>query len=221
MSVAWFKFLSAGATGPFSGYRWPAPSSRGAPGDWTTANGPLDPCRSGLHLCRGMDLPLWFNAELYEVEAEGPLLEYDDFVVTARARLRRRVPGWVQGTAQRFSDACAWEVRDSAVQQLRRDGHEPQAQEIASCATVEELVDATQKLCDQEADACPLVGYALDAASFAGQVRGDDWATATASTSFIAATAARAAAAPGQRGAATHLERTRQARWLLGELALG
>lgn len=219
--MAWFKFLSAGATGPFSGYRWPAPSSPGAPGDWTTANGPLDPCRRGLHLCRGRDLPLWFNTELYEVEAEGPLLEYDGFVVSARARLRRRVPGWVQGTAQRFSDACAWEVRDRAVQQLRGDGHEPQAQEIAACATVAELAGAAQRLSDQGPDASPLLGYALDAASFAGQVRGDGWATATASTAFIAATAARAAAAPAQRGAASHLERTRQARWLLEELALG
>lgn len=216
--MTWFKFLSSGATGPFSGYRWSAPSSPDVPGGWTTTSGPLDPCRVGLHMCRDEDLPLWFNTELYEVEAEGPLLEYDGFVVTARARLRRRVTGWGQSTAQRFSDACAWEVRDRAVEQLHRDGRARQAERLASCKTVAELAQATQQLCDSGLVGSPLVGYAFDAASFAGRVRGNGWAAATASTAFIAATAARVAAAPGQGTDAAKEERSRQARWLLQEL---
>ena len=216
--MTWFKFLAAGATGPFSGYAWPAPSFPDEPGDWTTTSSPLDPCRVGLHLCRDVDLPLWFNTELYEVEAEGPVQEYDGFVVTGRARLLRRVTGWSPSTARRFSDACAWEVRERGVEQLRRDGRAEQAERLASCATVAELAHAAEKLCDSSVDGSSLIGYAFDAALFAGQVRGDGWATATASTAFIAATAAGVAAAPGQATDAAKEERSRQARWLLEEL---
>lgn len=219
--MTWFKFLAAGATGPFSGYRWPPPPSLDEPGDWATSSGRLDPCRAGLHLCRDVDLPLWFDTELYEVEADGPLLEYDGFVVTARARLLRRVTGWAQGTAHRFGDACAWQVRDHAVHQLLAQGRRQEAEALASCATVAELAVAVQEQCDIDEDGSPVVGYALDAATFAGRARGDGWATAAATTGFIAATAARVAAAPGQGGDATYEERSRQARWLLAELASG
>lgn len=215
--ATWFKFLAAGATGPFSGFRWPRPSPSGEPGDWTGTTRPLDPCRVGLHLCRAQDLPLWLNAELYLVEADDPVEEYDGFVLTSRARLLRQVTDWSPGTARRFGEACVWEVRRITVRQLREAGREQDAVRLSVCSTTDQLAQTAREVSEADAEGSTLAGYALDLGSI--QAHGDGWATAAAATAFVAATAARTAAAPGAGDEAMSRERSRQARWLLEELA--
>ena len=51
-----YKFLRAGAVGPFSGFPWPV--ANGGPGDWVAAGDPAL-CRRGVHACRDPDLPWW------------------------------------------------------------------------------------------------------------------------------------------------------------------
>jgi hypothetical protein len=101
-----FKFLSPGAVGPVSGFRWPIPEN-GRPGAWIETRGPLEPCRSGAHVCRADDLPYWLAEELWEAETDGDHLEGIDCQVFRRARLVREVTAWREGGALSFAAACA------------------------------------------------------------------------------------------------------------------
>jgi hypothetical protein len=210
-----YKFLADGATGPFSGFTWPAPPEPGTAGDWVTVDGPLEPCRSGLHLCRPEDLPFWVLEELYTVEVDGPLLEHDDFVIARRARLLRRVDAWGRDFASSFSRECAVLVRDLTAGALRRAAMGEPADILLECDTADEMVASAQGLLDGGRDDVPLVGYLQDAARFAASVAsGRRWAADAATVGFIAATAARVGAEPGAQEAAVAHERARQATWL-------
>ena len=216
-----YKFLARGATGPFSGYRWPVPSGPDSPGGWADVSVHLDPCRAGLHLCRVEDLPFWLNEELYTVEVEGPVVEHESFVLAHRARLTRRVDAWGRESAHRFSCDCAWRVRDLTAEALRSDGRATEADRLADCATVEDLGQAAREVdAGNPGGSLRLAGYTVDAASFAAGTRSNGgWAAASATTAFVAATAARVAAGPDRGPAASAAERSLQAGWL-ADLAL-
>lgn len=212
--MTWYKFLGGGATAPFSLFRWPAPGGD-APGDWVAVHGSLEPCRAGLHLLRAKDLPLWMLEELYTVEADGPVLEYDDFVLARRARLLRRVDTWGRDFATSFSRECALLVRDLAAGALRDQGRAEAADQLLECDTTEELLGSARGLLDGGRVAGPATGYLLDAAHYALSVRSEPrWSANAAAVALIAATAARVTAAPGGAEAAVASERARQAAWL-------
>ena len=158
----WWKFLGPGATAPFSGVRWPTPSSRG-PGGWLESADPPDPSRRGLHLCRDRDLPYWIGEELYVVEAEGPVVEGRSFVVASRARLLRRVDAWSREAAVGFALGCV----------------------EATCALVADVLRRTPAV---EAD---LLGYTADLERFAAAVAEEPaWASRAGTVALVAATAA-------------------------------
>jgi hypothetical protein len=100
-----YKFLASGATGPLSGFRWPEPQGA-SPGIWVEADGPLELCQRGVHVCRPPDLPYWLHDELWETEVQGDRLEGIDCLIVRRARLVRRIDGWHLGGAARFAEAC-------------------------------------------------------------------------------------------------------------------
>ena len=100
-----YKFLAAGAIGAFSGFKWPEPRGD-APAAWVEAEGPLALCARGAHLCRPSDLAHWLHDELWETEAGGEQVEGLDCLLAQRARLVRRIDGWQQGGAARFTEAC-------------------------------------------------------------------------------------------------------------------
>jgi hypothetical protein len=103
--VRTYKFLAAGAVGPFSGFAWPAPRN-GGPGAWVAADGPVALCGRGLHLCRPIDLAHWLCDELWEAEAGSELVDGIDCVIAQRARLVRPIDAWQDGGAARFASAC-------------------------------------------------------------------------------------------------------------------
>lgn len=180
--------------------------------------GPRDPCRAGLHVCRIADLPLWMNEELFAVEVDGEIDEYATFAVTARARLSVRIEGWGFESAHRFSDDCAWRTRTLAVETLRLEGRDPEADRLLMCRSVDELRLVADQVVHSERLggrlSAPLAGYAADAAAFADRVgAGGSWPAATATTAFIAARAASVAAG-GDGTQAESAERALQARWL-------
>lgn len=210
-----YKFLAVGATAPFTGFRWPAPRDMDSPGDWVTVRGPLDPCRAGLHLCRAVDLPFWILDELYAVEVDGPVEEYDDFVLARRARLARRVDPWGPDFASSFSGACVRRVRDLVAEGLPGTRHDEIADRLLRCETTEDVLETAQGLLDGGRAAGPLIGYLLDAARYTLASRSRRrWSAQTAAVALITATAARAAARPGEAEAALAGERARQAHWL-------
>jgi hypothetical protein len=107
-----YKFLTEDGTGLFSRFRWPAPSGgsglfgrfRGAPGEWVEAD--VDPCRSGVHACRVMDLPYWVAPALYEIELDGEVRAEPIKIVASRGRLVRRVSAWNDRTREEYSRRC-------------------------------------------------------------------------------------------------------------------
>ena len=79
-----FKILGADRVPCYGGVgRWPVP------GVWREVEGPIVPCRSGLHLCRARHLLLWAQAgaTVWRAEVDGDVLEGDSKVVASRARL--------------------------------------------------------------------------------------------------------------------------------------
>jgi hypothetical protein len=216
--MTWYKFLARGALGPFSGRTWPAPDGLGRPGDWMAAPR-LEPCRSGLHLLRPDDLPYWLCEELYTVEVDGDVVSHDSFVLAHRARLLDRVEAWDQDTAAAFCGDCAERVRDLAVDGLRADGWLSHAARLADCETTDEIQAATGRILEEADGVSPLVGYALDAARFAASARVQArWAAGTATTAFVSAKAAGAAADGSDGRDATTVERRRQGEWLASHL---
>ena len=100
-----YKFLTKSGTGPLSNFKWPRPEAD-APGAWVEAEGPLELCQNGVHVCRPLDLSYWLHDELWETEVEGDQLDGIDCLVVRRARLVRRIDVWHLGGAARFAEAC-------------------------------------------------------------------------------------------------------------------
>jgi len=103
-----YKFLSPGATGRFSGFRWPAP------GEWVEPPGPVALCGSGVHACRLADLPLWIDEELWRIELGGDILETESVVVAERGRLVELVEAWCPEAMLEFVRACAARAQEHA-----------------------------------------------------------------------------------------------------------
>ncbi|MDQ3741385.1 MAG: hypothetical protein M3389_10645, partial [Actinomycetota bacterium] len=106
-----YKFLRAGAVGPFSGVAWPQPA-HGSPGEWlAAAPGGTSICRRGVHACREEDLPRWIGQELWAVELRGEVVETPYKLVAPEGRLLRRIDAWDGDAALHFARACAERIR--------------------------------------------------------------------------------------------------------------
>jgi hypothetical protein len=117
--IAW-KFLRAGAIGPFSRFAWPTPAD-GEPGEWVDSAGAPAECVAGIHACAVDHLPIWIDAELWVVELADPVERARSKLVAPRGRLVSRVEGWDEATARAFAGACA----------ARAGEHAPAAQDGA------------------------------------------------------------------------------------------
>ncbi len=138
MAERLFKFLGAGSVGRFSGFAWPAL------GEWLSVDGPLDPCVSGIHVCRTGDLPYWLDDELWEVEVGGDRLEHLEQVVVRRARLVSRVEAW-DTLAAALASGCLRELRRLAARELELSD-DPDAEELAADADDLEAARAARRL---------------------------------------------------------------------------
>jgi len=123
--VTAYKFLAEDGTGVFSRFRWPLPARTtffrraGRPGEWVESE--VDPCRSGIHACRLMDLPYWIAPALYEIELDGDVVSEPIKVVAPRGRLVRRVTAWNDKARDEYSRrslARAGELAASAPERL-------------------------------------------------------------------------------------------------------
>ena len=106
-----YKFLRRDGSSVFTGFPWPLPAAE--PGAWV--QGPVDPCRSGIHACRPADLPYWVGRSLYEIELAGDIVEQRTKVVAARARLLRTVPAWDDELRDEYTRMCADRAHDLAL----------------------------------------------------------------------------------------------------------
>ena len=112
------KFFRPGARGTLTQHPWPAPPST-ADGEATwlqAADGPLSPCRNGLHACRIDQLGFWIADELWEVELGDERIETRHAVIARRARLVRRIDAWQTSAAHELTRACRDRARARAEQ---------------------------------------------------------------------------------------------------------
>jgi hypothetical protein len=199
-----YKFLAAGAVGPFTGRPWPAPDAR-SPGAWIAAPS-ADLARYGVHACRIEDLAYWPDDELWLVELGGAILEEPFQLAAARGRLVRRVDAWNAGAAREYAGACAWRARDLAAAALARAGLAPQGAALAACLDLGTLEVTATTLAGgaPRGDPRALAAYAGGAALRARQGRFREAALQHAHLG--------AALEGGDRGAAS--ERAWQSAWL-------
>jgi hypothetical protein len=198
-----YKFLASGRIGPFSDFQWPEP------GMWVRATENVATCRSGIHACRTRDLPWWLADELWEVELDGPVEVDEHKIVAPAGRLRSQIEGWTPACAQDYADACAWRARDRAVQALARAGHSREAESLAACPTLDDVLTAARQLAQDIPDTRISLTIAGD-----GAVRALTGAPPT--SAYIAAHAAMRLDGPAGYAA----EREWQARWLVERLRL-
>jgi hypothetical protein len=108
-----YKFMREGAVSPYAGVHW-------REGEWVEAGPPL-PCRRGVHACRATDLPYWLNAELWEVELDGEVLEAGHKLVAERGRLVRRIDRWDRRAFRKLAASCAVEARGLRMDSIAGD----------------------------------------------------------------------------------------------------
>jgi hypothetical protein len=199
-----YKFLRSGRIGPFSAFQWPEP------GVWVQAARDLAACRRGIHACRLSDLPWWLADELWDIELDGPVQADEHKIIAPAGRLRSQIEGWTPACAQEYAEACAWRAHERAVQALTRAGHRREASELASCATLDDVLAAARQLAE---DIPEETRISLTIAGD-GAVRALTGAPPT--SAYIAAHAARRL--DGAAGYAA--ERAWQSQWLVERLGL-
>jgi hypothetical protein len=187
-----FKFLGAGAVGPYTRFRWPVR------GEWVDAS--VDRADVWIHACRLSDLAYWIDDELWRIELDAPLREARYQIASPRGRLRGRVEGWGPPLAREFAEACAWRARDVALPRL------PPA-----------LRDAIAGAADLGAIAAGAAGHPSLAGAYLSDTARSAQQGLPAVTSYIAA--ALAASLDGGLGS-FEAERAWQARWLAEQLGL-
>jgi hypothetical protein len=194
-----YKFLRAGAIGPFSGFAWPRPAG-GGPGPWVEANRPRARCRRGVHACRIDDLPWWLAEELWEVELGGEVVAYAHKVAAPRGRLVRRVDGWTAAARHDYAYECAWRTRDRALEALRGRA----AERLRSCTTLAAVESTARELAGDEPEARIALVMAADGALTAVS-------ELAATGAYIAAHAARHVAGEDAMAAERRWQATRLA----------
>jgi hypothetical protein len=169
----------------------------------------LAACRRGIHACRLGDLPWWLADELWEIELDGRVEPEEHKIIATAGRLRARIEAWTPACAQDYADACAWRAHGRAVQALTRAGHRRAADQLTTCATLDDVLAATRQLAKDIPDS-------RISLTIAGGGAGRALTGAPPTAAYIAAHAARRL--DGAGGYAD--ERAWQSRWLVERLGL-
>jgi hypothetical protein len=198
-----YKFLRSGRTGPFSAFQWPEP------GIWVRAARDPAACRRGIHACRPSDLPWWLADELWEIELDSPVQVNEHKIIAPAGRLQSQIEGWTAACAQEYAEACAWRSHQRAVHALTHAGHRREARQLASAATLDDVLVAARRL----AEDIPETRISLTIAGD-GAMRALTGAPPT--SAYIAAHAALRLDGPAGYAA----ERAWQSHWLVERLGL-
>jgi hypothetical protein len=206
-----YKFLSAGAVGPFTGFAWPVPAEAAA-GAWVSApEGDFD---RGVHACRIGDLPYWLSDELWIVELSSPVRERPTQVIALKGRLVEQVKAWDRQTALDLGFENAFRLRDLAAQVFLENGRSASAEVLRACDRIERLRDALKEALELSPSgpgvAVRMAEYADDAARHALQ--------GTVSVGLFAAVYAAVLHQGSLDGLAA--ERRWQAEWMVTRLGL-
>jgi len=226
-----YKFLSAGAIGLYSGFRWPV-ARNGEPGPWVHVDGPLVAGANGVHALTARELLAWIDDELWLIELAGDIEENEGILIARRGRLVRLVDAWTSATAREFAQDCVLRVGDCAAEALRRAGSVGDADAIRELDDLGALQSHAAALSKEVAGfAASALAYVADAVALARGGRPEHYgvhpgASAPASPGavaanlgFVAAHVAASALAdatsdPARYQAGFDRERERQRAWL-------
>ncbi|MDQ3875465.1 MAG: hypothetical protein M3322_07990 [Actinomycetota bacterium] len=232
-----YKFLSAGAVGLYSGFRWPVPSN-GEPGPWVHVDGPLVAGVSGVHALSGRELVNWLDDELWLIELAGQIDEQEGLLIARRGRLVRLVDAWGSETAAAFTQDCVFRTRECAIEALLRAGRADDADTVRGVNDLDALQDHVAALSTTAAGfAADALAYVADAIELSRGGRPDRYRAhpgvlfpaspgpIAANLGFAAAHAAASSVAdatgdPGQYEAGFQREREHQRAWLMQHLGL-
>ena len=209
--MTFYRFLAAGAMGPFSGRRWPTPI--GGPAAWVVAGDAIADGPDGSRVCGVAQLPYWIADELWRVEVDGALTESATDVTAPRVRLVERVVGWNGDAGRDWATTSVWRGRDALAARLAADGHLDEAAQLHATMTLAPLSElATRQetalaneINTELADQLGVLGEAADEAEHA-------WVATALQSSMVAVA--------GWSPAGQLAERAWQAAWLAERLGL-
>jgi len=186
--MKYYKILHDGRSCHGGELKWSLPHD-GKPGKWMPKiEGELIPCENGYHLCRKSDVLEWLDAEIYEAEHRGEVVESDSKVVVRQVRLLRKIETWNDKTARLFAVWCAREALKLV------DNPDPRSVEA---------VDVAERYANGQADDEDLnAAWAVARDAAWAVARAAAWAAAWAAAEDAAWAAARAAAEDAARDAA-------------------
>ncbi len=225
------KFLGAGATGLYSGFRWPV-AKNGQVGPWVEVDGPLSLGVNGVHALTARELVDWIDDELWLVELGGEIEQHEGILLARRGRLVGLVDAWDSATAHSFTEECVLRVRDCAIEALRGVGRPGDADAVGELDDGDALQAYAAALAARVAGfPAVLLAYVADAIELSRGGRPDNYRGHPAETSpaspgaiaanlgFVAAHVAGSAFADAtgdseQYEAGFERERDRQRAWL-------
>jgi len=144
VSMKYYKFIDENNRG-YNGFDYTDYLPRdGQPGKpLPTVEGKIEPCECGYHACKPQFVSSWINAQLYEVELSGNLVDADDKTAASDMRFIRKVDKWDAKTQRLFAVWCAREGLKLV------DNPDPRS--VAACDVAERY--ANGKATDEELDA--------------------------------------------------------------------
>jgi hypothetical protein len=110
-----YKFLQENNTSQYQNCVWSLPTKNDdgtwTPGEWMPEiEGKLVLCGNGYHLTDAKHLLGWRDAQLFEAEYRGDILEGNDKVAVRCARLLCKVEGWNDKNMRLYAVWCAREA---------------------------------------------------------------------------------------------------------------
>ena len=106
-----FKSLDKNNHSPYANFDYTAYlPKQGKPGRWLPKVTDLKICASGWHGCKDGNILEYLNANIYEIETRGKVLEDNDKFAAQQIRLIRKCEGWNEVNARLFACDCAAHV---------------------------------------------------------------------------------------------------------------
>jgi hypothetical protein len=116
--MTYYKFLTETNKGACSEFDYSDYLPKGGrPGKWIPKVKDVAMCESGYHACEKRDLMNWANAQLFEVELRGGIVDGDSKTVGQQMRFIRKVDGW----NERNLRLAACEIAEKTVKKYWND----------------------------------------------------------------------------------------------------
>lgn len=91
----YYKFLTVDDTGEYSGFDFTEYLPKGGkPGKWMPLIENLVKCEAGYHFCDKKNIAEWCNAQLFEIEYKGEIVEAGQIYIAQQIRFVKKITKW-------------------------------------------------------------------------------------------------------------------------------